>query len=55
MLPPAAGRPGFGQAGRKPVMAAAIGFAAASTVVFILASSPGWLYPARVLSGVSAA
>jgi MFS family permease len=42
------------QAGRKPVMAAAIGFAAASTVVFILASSPGWLYPARVLSGVSA-
>src|SRR5258705_144139 len=42
------------QAGRKPVMAAAIGFAAASTVAFILASSPGWLYPARVLSGVSA-
>src|ERR1700729_4317537 len=42
------------QAGRKPVMAAALGFAVASTVVFILASSPGWLYPARVLSGVSA-
>src|SRR5580700_8056945 len=42
------------QAGRKPVMAAALGFSAASTVVFILASSPGWLYPARILSGVSA-
>ena len=43
------------QAGRKPVMAAAIGFGAASTIVFIFASSPGWLYPARILSGVSAA
>jgi MFS family permease len=42
------------QAGRKPVMAAALGFGAASAVVFILASSPGWLYPARILSGVSA-
>jgi hypothetical protein len=42
------------QAGRKPVMAVALGFAVASTVVFILASSPGWLYPARILSGVSA-
>ena len=42
------------QAGRKPVMAAAIGFGAASTIVFIFASSPGWLYPARILSGVSA-
>ena len=42
------------QTGRKPVMAAALGFSAASTVVFILASSPGWLYPARILSGVSA-
>jgi MFS family permease len=42
------------QAGRKPVMATALGFSAASTVVFILASSPGWLYPARILSGVSA-
>ena len=27
---------------------------AASAVLFIFASSPGWLYPARVLSGVSA-
>ena len=35
-------------------MAAALGFSAASTVLFILASSPGWLYPARILSGVSA-
>ena len=42
------------QAGRKPVMTAAVGFSAASTIVFILASSPGWLYPARILSGVSA-
>jgi MFS family permease len=42
------------QTGRKPVMAAALAFSAASTVVFILASSPGWLYPARILSGVSA-
>jgi MFS family permease len=42
------------QTGRKPVMATALGLSAASTVVFILASSPGWLYPARILSGVSA-
>ena len=35
-------------------MAAALGFSVASTVLFIFASSPGWLYPARVLSGVSA-
>jgi MFS family permease len=42
------------QAGRKPVMAAAIAFSAASTVLFIFAASPGWLYPARILSGVSA-
>ena len=42
------------QAGRRPVMAAALGFSAASAVLFIFVSSPGWLYPARVLSGVSA-
>ena len=42
------------QAGRRPVMAAALGFSAASAVLFIFASSPGWLFPARVLSGVSA-
>lgn len=42
------------QAGRKPVMTAALGFSAVSTVVFIFASSPGWLYPARILSGISA-
>jgi MFS family permease len=35
-------------------MAAALSFSAASTVLFIFAASPGWLYPARVLSGVSA-
>jgi MFS family permease len=35
-------------------MAAALGFSAASTVLFIFAASPGWLYPARILSGVSA-
>jgi MFS family permease len=42
------------QAGRKPVMTAALGFSAVSTVLFIFASSPGWLYPARILSGISA-
>jgi MFS family permease len=42
------------QAGRRPVMAAALGFSSASTALFVFASSPGWLYPARVLSGVSA-
>jgi MFS family permease len=42
------------QAGRRPVMAAGLGFSAASAVLFIFASSPGWLYPARVLSGASA-
>jgi DNA-binding CsgD family transcriptional regulator len=31
------------QVGRKPVMAAALGFSALSTVVFILAPSLGWL------------
>jgi MFS family permease len=35
-------------------MAAALGLSAASTVLFILADGPGWLYPARILSGVSA-
>ena len=35
-------------------MAAAIAFSAISAIVFIFASSPGWLYPARILSGVSA-
>jgi MFS family permease len=42
------------QVGRKPVLAAALCFSAASTVVFIFAASPAWLYPARILSGVSA-
>src|SRR5579875_1217411 len=42
------------QVGRKPVMAAALGFSAVSTVVFILANGVSWLYLARVLSGLSA-
>ena len=42
------------QVGRKPVLAAALCFSVASTVVFIFAASPAWLYPARILSGVSA-
>jgi MFS family permease len=42
------------QVGRKPVMAAALGFSVLSTVVFILAPSVGWLYLGRVLSGLSA-
>jgi MFS family permease len=40
-----------GQAGRRPVMAAALGFSTASTVLFIFASSPGWPYPARSCPG----
>lgn len=43
------------QVGRKPVMAAALGFSAVSTAAFILASSVGWLFVGRVLSGLSAA
>ena len=42
------------QVGRKPVMAAALGFSTVSTIVFILAPSVGWLYLGRVLSGLSA-
>jgi MFS family permease len=42
------------QVGRKPVLAAALSISVASTVVFIFAASPAWLYPARILSGVSA-
>jgi MFS family permease len=42
------------QVGRRPVLAAALGFAAASTVVFILAPDLGWLFVGRVLSGLSA-
>src|SRR6201986_2573238 len=42
------------QAGRKPVLAAALGCSALSTVVFILASNVGVLIAGRILSGFSA-
>jgi MFS family permease len=42
------------QVGRRPVLAAALGFSAVSTVVFILAPAVGWLFVGRVLSGLSA-
>jgi MFS family permease len=42
------------QAGRKPVLAAALGASAASTVVFILAPDVGALIAARIVSGLSA-
>lgn len=42
------------QVGRRPVVLTALGFSAASTVVFILAPSLGWLFVGRVLSGLSA-
>jgi MFS family permease len=42
------------QAGRKPVLAAALGASALSTVVFILAPNVGVLLAARILSGLSA-
>jgi MFS family permease len=42
------------QVGRRPVLAAALGFSAVSTVVFILSPGVGWLFAGRVLSGLSA-
>jgi MFS family permease len=42
------------QAGRKPVLAAALGFSGLSTIVFILAPDVGVLFAGRILSGVSA-
>jgi MFS family permease len=42
------------QVGRRRVLAAALGFSAVSTVVFILAPSLSWLFVGRVLSGLSA-
>ncbi len=42
------------QAGRRPVLAVALGLSALSTVAFILAPDPGVLLAARVLSGLSA-
>jgi MFS family permease len=42
------------QAGRKPVLAVALGSSALSTVVFILAPNVGALFVGRILSGLSA-
>src|SRR5580704_18550706 len=42
------------QAGRKPVLAAALGASALSTVVFIFAPDVGALVAARIVSGLSA-
>jgi MFS family permease len=42
------------QAGRKPVLAAALGASALSTVVFIVAPDVGVLFIGRILSGLSA-
>ena len=42
------------QAGRKPVLAAALGLSALSTVAFILAPGEGVLLAGRILSGLSA-
>jgi MFS family permease len=42
------------QAGRKPVLAVALGCSALSTAVFILAPNVGVLLAARILSGLSA-
>jgi len=42
------------QAGRKPVLAAALGLSALSTAVFVLAPDLGALLAARILSGLSA-
>ncbi|GGZ70119.1 MFS transporter [Streptomyces subrutilus] len=40
--------------GRRPVLLAGLGFAAASAVCFLCADSVGWLYAGRLLSGLSA-
>jgi MFS family permease len=42
------------QAGRRPVLAAALGASAVSTVIFILAPDVGALIAARIVSGLSA-
>jgi MFS family permease len=42
------------QVGRRPVLGAALALSALSTVVFITASSVGWLFVGRVLSGFTA-
>lgn len=40
--------------GRRPVLLAGLGFAAASAVGFLCATGLGWLYAGRLLSGLSA-
>ncbi|MFF8268046.1 MFS transporter [Streptomyces sp. NPDC016562] len=40
--------------GRRPVVLAGLGFAAASAVCFLCATGLGWLYAGRLLSGLSA-
>ncbi|MFJ9344141.1 MFS transporter [Streptomyces sp. NPDC101733] len=40
--------------GRRPVLLAGLGFAAASAVCFLLATGTPWLYAGRLFSGVSA-
>ncbi|MEU9714509.1 MFS transporter [Streptomyces sp. NPDC047976] len=40
--------------GRRPVLLAGLGFAAASAGCFLLATGVGWLYAGRLLSGLSA-
>lgn len=40
--------------GRRPVLLAGLGFAAASAVCFLCATGVGWLYVGRLLSGLSA-
>ncbi|MFD9726075.1 MFS transporter [Streptomyces sp. NPDC059072] len=40
--------------GRRPVLLAGLGFAAASAVCFLCATGLGWLYTGRLLSGLSA-
>jgi MFS family permease len=42
------------QVGRRPVLAAALAFSAASTAAFIVANDTAWLYVGRGLSGISA-
>jgi MFS family permease len=42
------------QVGRRPVLGAALALSALSAVVFIVATSVGWLFLGRVLSGFSA-
>jgi MFS family permease len=42
------------QAGRRPVLFAALAFSAVSTVVFIVSPGVGWLFVGRVPSGISA-